>query len=435
MNRRAFLREFSNILYAITALPGLGNWFAELKGINDPNPSQLNSHQKGDTNLQSDDVKLTAEDKLEGLNTVTVFLCGDVMTGRGIDQILPHPSLPHIYESYMKSAEGYVELAERKYGPLPRSVDYSYIWGDVLEDLDKLSIDARIINLETAVTQSEDAWPRKGINYRMHPKNIDCITAARIDCCTLANNHVLDWGYAGLDETLRTLHQAKVQTAGAGTNTEDAEQPAIVPIPKKGRVLIYSYGSPTSGIPHSWSVSKCRAGVNFINTLSIRNAERIAETIQLTKQAGDLVVFSIHWGHNWGYDIASEQIEFAHWLIDFAGVDIIHGHSSHHPKAVEVYKSKPIIYGCGDFINDYEGIRGHEQYRSELGFMYIVRVDAVSGNLISFELKPTRIKRFRVNRASDQEVEWLYRRMKVEYEKLATAIDLHADNTFKVYRK
>ena len=124
--------------------------------------------------------------------STTLFLYGDVMTGRGIDQILPHPSQPQLFEPYVRSALGYVELAEEKGGPLPRSVDFAYVWGDALRELDRLRPHARIVNLETAVTVAEDAWPGKGIHYRMHPGNVGCLSAAAIDCCVLANNHVLD---------------------------------------------------------------------------------------------------------------------------------------------------------------------------------------------------------------------------------------------------
>lgn len=65
--------------------------------------------------------------------TITLFFCGDVMTGRGIDQVLPHPGKPWIYESFMKSAESYVKLAEDVNGPVPKPVDFAYIWGDALE--------------------------------------------------------------------------------------------------------------------------------------------------------------------------------------------------------------------------------------------------------------------------------------------------------------
>jgi poly-gamma-glutamate synthesis protein (capsule biosynthesis protein) len=104
-------------------------------------------------------------------------------------------------------------------------VDFSYIWGDALKAFARLAPDVRIINLETAVTTSDAAWPGKGIHYRVHPANIACLTAAQIDCCVLSNNHVLDWGYAGLAETLATLRSVHVQTAGAGRHCRGMSAP------------------------------------------------------------------------------------------------------------------------------------------------------------------------------------------------------------------
>lgn len=101
------------------------------------------------------------------MSALTVFLCGDVMTGRGIDQILPHPVDPHLHEGYLGSALDYVTLAERAHGPIPRPVDFAYIWGDSLGELNELAPAARIINLETSVTTSEE-YQAKGINYRVN---------------------------------------------------------------------------------------------------------------------------------------------------------------------------------------------------------------------------------------------------------------------------
>ena len=125
-------------------------------------------------------------------HTVTLFVCGDVMTGRGIDQILPRPSDPRLFEPCVSSAVEYVKLAERVAGPIPRRVPFDYVWGDALRELEHARPDVRIVNLETAVTTSSEASPDKSIHYRMHPDNIQCLTVARIDCCILANNHVLD---------------------------------------------------------------------------------------------------------------------------------------------------------------------------------------------------------------------------------------------------
>lgn len=133
--------------------------------------------------------------------------------GRGIDQILPHPSPPLIYERCVQSAIDYVQLAEKVNGQIPRKVDYDYIWGEALEEFRKEKPDVRIINLETSITKSENYDP-KGINYRMNPHNCKVLTTARIDVAELANNHVLDWGIEGLVETLATLKKLNIKPAG-----------------------------------------------------------------------------------------------------------------------------------------------------------------------------------------------------------------------------
>ena len=85
--------------------------------------------------------------------------------------------------------------------------------------------DARIINLETAVTRSHDR-ANKGINYRMSPENAECLVAAGIDCCVLANNHVLDWGRAGLLETLAVVQKPRSKRpAQDATITKRAHPP------------------------------------------------------------------------------------------------------------------------------------------------------------------------------------------------------------------
>lgn len=98
----------------------------------------------------------------------------------------------------------------------------------------------------------------------MSPKNIPCLTAARIDCCCLANNHVLDWDYAGLDETLGTLDNAGIRHAGAGPGVVEASTPAVRDIPKKGRVLVFGLGSVSSGIPWEWRATEHQPGVRLL---------------------------------------------------------------------------------------------------------------------------------------------------------------------------
>jgi poly-gamma-glutamate synthesis protein (capsule biosynthesis protein) len=360
---------------------------------------------------------------------LALFLCGDVMTGRGIDQILPHPSKPNLYEPYMSSALGYVEIAEQATGPIKRPVGFPYIWGDALAELDRMRPDARIINLETAVTASEDAWPGKGIHYRMHPANVPCISAAKIDCCVLANNHVLDWGYQGLADTLDALRGAGMRTAGAGRIEAEAAAPATIELAGRGRVLVFAFGMESSGVPREWAAGKDRAGVGFLADLSSRSIERIAGRVGAAKRAGDIVVASIHWGSNWGYDVWQSQRGFARRLIEIAGVDVVHGHSSHHPKGIEVHRDRPILYGCGDFLNDYEGIGGYESFRSDLALMYFPTLDAATGRLARLVMTPTQIRHFRVNRAAEADASWLEEMLNREGGKLGTRVERQSDGT------
>ena len=145
---------------------------------------------------------------------MTMFLCGDVMTGRGVDQILPHPGDPQLRESYVREATGYVALAEAASGPVPRPVGPAWPWGDALAVLGDLAPDVRLINLETSITRNGDFAPGKQVHYRMNPANIGCLTVAQPDVCALANNHVLDFGRGGLAETLDTLAGAGLPAAG-----------------------------------------------------------------------------------------------------------------------------------------------------------------------------------------------------------------------------
>lgn len=350
------------------------------------------------------------------------------MTGRGIDQVLPHPGNPQLYEPYLKSAVGYVEIAEKVNGPIPKPVDFSYIWGDALAELARIKPNVRIINLETSVTQS-DAAENKGINYRMHPRNIPCISAAQIDCCVLANNHVLDWGYAGLTETLETLQTARIKVAGAGRNLREAAAPAVLAIPAKGRVIVFAFGSETSGIPQIWGAAADQPGVNLLQDFSEETVRNIGDSVGQVKLPGDIAVASIHWGSNWGYQVPREQQGFARRLIDTAGIDVVHGHSSHHVKGIEVYQGRPILYGCGDFLNDYEGISGNEAYRGDLALMYFVSMEPGSGKLLRLQMTPMQIKHFRSNRASRNDALWLQDVLNREGKRFGTQVELNADNS------
>jgi poly-gamma-glutamate synthesis protein (capsule biosynthesis protein) len=342
----------------------------------------------------------------ERTTPIVLFLCGDVMTGRGIDQVLLHPGDPVLYEPSVRDARDYVRLAERASGPIPRPMDGASLWGDALAALGQPGIDLRLVNLETSITADGEPWPGKGIHYRMHPQNIGSLTAARIDCCCLANNHALDWGEAGLRETLQTLDQAGIAHAGAGETAAQAAAPAVLPVAGKGRVLVCAGGTASSGIPRAWGATADRPGVHLLTDLSPETALHVARLLRAAKRPGDVAVVSMHWGGNWGYIVPDAHIAFAHRLIE-EGVDLVHGHSAHHVQASEVYRGRLILYSCGDFVDDYEGIGGYEAFRPDLRVGHLVRIAPQDGRLAEVRLLPLQSRGFRLHRVAQPEALWL----------------------------
>jgi poly-gamma-glutamate synthesis protein (capsule biosynthesis protein) len=362
---------------------------------------------------------------------VVLFLSGDVMTGRGVDQILPAAGDPRLWEQYAASATDYVALAEAASGPIPQPVDFSWPWGDAMQVLDELAPDLRIVNLETSITSSDDFQPVKAVLYRMHPGNVSCLSTARLDACTLANNHVLDFGVGGLEETLEVLASAGLRTTGAGLDEQQAWRPVVLNA-RDRRVLLWSVGSSSSGVPHSWAAGPEGAGVAFLSEHSETDAEVLCERVRRAKKPGDIAIVSVHWGSNWGYRVPREQVRFAHRLID-NGVDVVHGHSSHHPRPIEVYRDRLVLYGCGDLINDYEGIGGHERFRGDLRLLYLVRLDP-AGGLDELQMVPFQSRQLRLRHATEQDARWLHRVLRTACSGFGSRVDLALDASLLVLR-
>lgn len=340
------------------------------------------------------------------MDEVRLLLAGDLMTGRGVDQVLPHAGDPRLQEHWVRDARDYVLLAERVNGKVPAPVQPDYLWGDALAEMDRRTCHLRIANLETAVTVADAAWPGKGIHYRMHPRNVGCLTVAKLDGCSLANNHVLDWGRAGLDETLASLAVAGVRTAGAGADGAAAWAPAVLPLPGGRRLLLFACATASSGAPAEWAASPTCSGIAWLPDVDAETAGQFAREVMARRRPGDLVLVSIHWGGNWGLSIPPRHRQFARALIDAGAADAVHGHSSHHPLPIEVYRGKPILYGCGDLLNDYEGIGDYGSLRNDLGCLYFAALGP-DGGLRSLEILPLQRCRFRLRPADTRGRHWL----------------------------
>jgi poly-gamma-glutamate synthesis protein (capsule biosynthesis protein) len=247
----------------------------------------------------------------------------------------------------------------------------------------------------------------------------------------LANNHVLDFGYAGLLETLDTLRGAGMKTAGAGRSLAEALAPAVLELTAGARVIVFGLGTTTSGVTRSWAATETRPGVSVLPDLSDGTVGRIGEMVTGVKRRRDVVIASIHWGSNWGFAVPDSHVRFAHGLIQ-AGVDVVHGHSSHHVRPIEIFENRLILYGCGDLLNDYEGIGGYEEFRADLALMFFPSIDVSTGELCGLHLTPMRIRNFRLNRASRADAEWLTSTIEHESKRFGVRLRLLDDDRLEL---
>jgi poly-gamma-glutamate synthesis protein (capsule biosynthesis protein) len=196
-------------------------------------------------------------------------------------------------------------------------------------------------------------------------------------------------------------------------------------------VIVLAFGTSSSGIPPDWGARADRPGVDLLPDLSETTARQIADRVRQVRGPRDAVVASIHWGSNWGYDVPNAHTRFAHWLID-GGVDVVHGHSSHHMRPLEVYGGRLILYGCGDFINDYEGIEGYEQFRSDLALMYFATLSGATGELTALQMTPMQIGKMKLNAASYDDASWLRETLERVSAPRGTRVELTTDGTLSL---
>ena len=226
------------------------------------------------------------------------------------------------------------------------------VWGDVLPHL--AQADLRVVNLECALTTRQQPWTStaKMFHFRADPAAVSVLQVARINSCTLANNHILDYEEQGLRDTLRALDSAGIHHAGAGTNAAEAAAPALLDVPGASpcRVALLSYTDNEPG----FAATAEHPGTNYLEvSLDDATVARISNDIaQVRAQGAEMVVFSNHWGANFVERPSPDFRSFARCVIEL-GADIYHGHSAHICQGIEIYRGKPILYDTGNFIDDY----------------------------------------------------------------------------------
>jgi poly-gamma-glutamate synthesis protein (capsule biosynthesis protein) len=319
---------------------------------------------------------------------ITLALVGDVMLGRGVNEAL-------------------------------RTMSPEQPWGDTLRLLD--SADLRVINLECALTDHKQQWSRtpKVFHFRADPSAIEVLRAARVDGCSLANNHTLDFEEQGLLDTLEHLEAAGIPYAGAGCNREEAAQPALLRVHPDHVVALLAF---TDNEP-PFAAGPDRPGTNYLPlSLEPTILRRVEEAIAAAREAeAKTVIFSNHWGPNMVQRPNDLFRRFAHAVIDL-GADIYYGHSAHIFQGVEIYRGKPILYDTGDFIDDYAV---DPNLRNDWSFLFKISLE--EGEFRRLELFPVSLYYARVESAAGAERRAIMDRMESLSREMGTAFARHED--------
>ncbi|HXU92586.1 MAG TPA: CapA family protein [Gallionella sp.] len=315
----------------------------------------------------------------------TLALAGDVMLGRGVNEALKS----------MRPADP---------------------WGDTLPLL--AQADLRIVNLECALTTHDQPWSRswKMFHFRADPEAVKVLQAARIDACSLANNHTLDSEERGLLDTLRTLNAAGIRHAGAGANVIKAARPALFETQEEDpwRVAMLAF---TDNEP-AFAAQDDRPGTNFMEVATdSATLERISSGISQARAMGaELVVFSNHWGANFVERPSPAFRDFARRVIEL-GADVYYGHSAHICQGIELHRGKPILYDTGNFIDDYAV---HPLMRNDRSCLF--RLGFEDGELQQIELVPVTLSVAQVALARGTELEAICQRMTALCRELGTPL-------------
>ncbi|HYM92004.1 MAG TPA: CapA family protein [bacterium] len=268
-----------------------------------------------------------------------------------------------------------------------KRVPAEYPWGDTLPLL--RTADAVFINLECVIADRGKPWPRKVFTFRTDSRNVEVLRTAHVTVASLANNHSLDYGAEALLDCLEILQRHGIWAVGAGATLGAARLPAVLAV-CGARIAVIAV---TDNEPE-WQAGEETPGVFFV-PFADKNPRLhdLFALVEDVRKASDLVIVSAHWGPNWGRTPLPEHVEAAHRLID-AGADVVFGHSPHILRGIEIYRGRPILYSCGNFVDDYAV---DEDERNDESGIFSIECDQQGVRRVLFT--PTVITRFQARLA------------------------------------
>jgi len=251
---------------------------------------------------------------------------------------------------------------------LVTSERFELLFNDVKPELDRS--DLNVIDLESPLVLSGKTIHKTGPHLKAHPDSVKALNYANIGLVAMANNHIMDYGEAGLLETLGHCKVAGIATVGVGKNIQEARIPFHIEI--KGKTLAI-----LNFTENEWSNTHGeQAGANPLDV--IKNFQ----DIQKAKANHDFVIVVFH-GGNEHYELPSPRVkELFHFFVE-AGASAVIGHHTHVASGYEVYQGAPLFYSLGNFCFDWPEARNSPW---NIG----VAVRLLLSDKISFEIIPFR---------------------------------------------
>lgn len=229
--------------------------------------------------------------------------------------------------------------------------------------------DIAMANVECVMTEAPDVYPETSSGQpliRAHPTSARVLANAGVDVASVANNHAFDFGARGALDTQRALRDAGVTPIGGGRG-DDARAPVIREV-RGLRVGILAFAEQVNHPPGRG------ARIAWLNAQAIEDVRALEARV-------DVVLVSIHWGHEFVEEPTAGQIAFAHRLVD-AGADAIIGHHPHVLQSVERYRDRPILYSLGNFVF------GHQPAPRDLSAMLELSLQRGSQPIARAALRP-----------------------------------------------
>ncbi|MFU8844229.1 MAG: CapA family protein [Bacteroidales bacterium] len=241
--------------------------------------------------------------------------------------------------------------------------------------------DYRIVNLEAPITQDNpnNKINKTGPHLRSSSNTtLPYLQQLNVNMVTLANNHIMDYGIKGLEDTLAFCSENSFETVGAGKNLEEAQKPNRIEVGDK-IISIINFAE------NEWASATMESGGS--HPMDIIDNARL---IKSEKENADFVIVIIHGGHEY-FHYPSPRIKKQYRFYAEQGASVIVGHHTHCISGYEIFNNTPIIYSLGNFL--FTKNSNHEVLNT--GMIVILKIE--KDDIIIFELVPIQQERVSFN--------------------------------------